>query len=149
MENLRSMFQLLSRGFGLLNEECCDNCCGQTVSQVQSHIIYEINRQHNPSMQDVANALGMDITTFSRQVKTLVDRGLVNKTPDPNDNRFNILSLTPEGQCMENDINERVNEQLNKILSHLSDFERESVIRSFKLMIDAMQKSNTCCIPSK
>jgi DNA-binding MarR family transcriptional regulator len=143
------MFQLLSRGFGLLNEECCDNCCGQTVSQVQSHIIYEINRQHNPSMQDVANALGMDITTFSRQVKTLVDRGLVNKTPDPNDNRFNILSLTPEGQFMENDINERVNEQLNKILSHLSDFERESVIRSFKLMIDAMQKSNTCCIPSK
>jgi DNA-binding MarR family transcriptional regulator len=143
------MFQLLSRGFGLLNEECCDNCCGQTVSQVQSHIIYEINRQHNPSMQDVANALGMDITTFSRQVKTLVDRGLVNKTPDPNDNRFNILSLTPEGQLMENDINERVNEQLNKILSHLSDFERESVIRSFKLMIDAMQKSNTCCIPSK
>ncbi|WP_127529361.1 MarR family winged helix-turn-helix transcriptional regulator [Paenibacillus kobensis] len=149
MENVRNMFQLLSRNFGLLNEQCCDNCCGQDISLVQSHILYEINRQHHPSMQEIAGALGMDITTFSRQVKTLVDKGLVKKTPHPADNRINILSLTPEGLGIENNINVTVNAQLNGVLSTMSEFERETVIRSIKLLNDSMQKSASCCIPPK
>ncbi|MFC4103429.1 MarR family winged helix-turn-helix transcriptional regulator [Paenibacillus xanthanilyticus] len=149
MENVRNLFQLLSRNFGLLNEQCCDNCCGQEISLVQSHILYEINRQHQPSMQEIAGALGMDITTFSRQVKTLVDKGLVKKTPHPADNRINILSLTPEGLGIENDINLTVNTQLHSVLSTMTDFERDTVIRSIKLFNDAMQKSTSCCLPPK
>lgn len=149
MENVRNLFQLLSRNFGLLNEQCCDNCCGQAISLVQCHILYEINRQHQPSMQEVASALGMDITTFSRQVKTLADKGLVKKTPHPADNRIHILSLTPEGLGIENDINLTVNNQLHSILSSMTAFERETVIRSLKLFNDAMQKSTSCCTPPK
>lgn len=149
MENVRNMFQLLSRNFGLLNEQCCDNCCGQEISLVQSHILYEINRQHNPSMQEIAGALGIDITTFSRQVKTLADKGIVKKTPHPADHRINILSLTPEGLGIENQINITVNAQLHSVLSMMSEFERETVIRSIKLFNDAMQKSALCCIPPK
>ncbi|MBB3113073.1 DNA-binding MarR family transcriptional regulator [Paenibacillus phyllosphaerae] len=150
MENVRNLFQLLSRNFGLLNEQCCDNCCGQEISPVQSHILYEINRQHQPSMQEIAGALGMDITTFSRQVKTLVDKGFVKKTPHPADNRINILSLTPEGLGIENNINLTVNTQLHSVLSTMTEFERETVIRSIKLFNDAMQKStSSCCTPPK
>jgi Transcriptional regulators len=149
MENVRNMFQLLSRNFGLLNEQCCDNCCGQDISLVQSHILYEINRQHHPSMQEIAGALGMDITTFSRQIKTLVDKGLVKKTPHPTDNRINILSLTLEGLGIENSINLTVNAQLNGVLSTMSEFEKETVIRSIKLLNDAMQNTASCCIPPR
>ncbi|ANE48418.1 MarR family transcriptional regulator [Paenibacillus swuensis] len=146
MENVRNIFQILSRNFGLLNEQCCDTCCGQEISIVQSHILYEVNRQHNPSMQEIAGALGIDITTFSRQVKTLVDKSLVKKTPHPDDNRINILSLTPEGLEMENNINFTVNAQLQGVLSKLSEFEKETVIRSIKLLNEAMKQ---CCVPSK
>ncbi|MCM3629999.1 MarR family winged helix-turn-helix transcriptional regulator [Paenibacillus glycanilyticus] len=149
MENVRNMFQILSRNFGLLSEQCCDSCCGQEVSLVQSHILYEINRQHNPSMQDIAGALGIDITTFSRQVKTLTDKGFVKKTPHPSDQRINILSLTPEGLTVENAINLTVNTQLNSVLSTMSEFERETVLRSIQLFNDAMTKSAACCVPPK
>jgi len=149
MENVRNMFQLLSRNFGLINEQCCDNCCGQEISLVQCHILNEINRQHHPSMQEIASALGMDITTFSRQIKTLVDKGLVKKTPHPADNRINILSLTPEGLEIENSINVTVNAQLNGVFSTMSEFERETVIRSIKLLNDAMQNTAFCCIPPR
>ncbi|MDQ6418363.1 MarR family winged helix-turn-helix transcriptional regulator [Paenibacillus sp. LHD-117] len=149
MENVRNMFQILSRNFGLLNEQCCDSCCGQEVSLVQSHILYEINRQHKPSMQEIAGALGMDITTFSRQVKTLVEKDLVKKTPHPTDNRINILSLTPEGLSIENSINLTVNAQLNGVLSRMSEFERETVLRSIQLFNDAMLQSGSCCVPPK
>jgi DNA-binding MarR family transcriptional regulator len=149
MENLRTTFQLLSRRFGLLSENCCDNCCGQDISLVQSHIIYEIRRQHNPSMQDVANALAIDITTFSRQIKTLVEKGLVKKTPDPSDNRIHILSLTAVGESMDKQIDGEVNGYLEQILGQFSDFERQSVINSMNLLEKAMQKSDICCIPFK
>ncbi|GBG07174.1 MarR family transcriptional regulator [Paenibacillus agaridevorans] len=149
MENVRNMFQILSRNFGLLNEQCCESCCGQEVSLVQSHILYEINRQHKPSMQEIASALGMDITTFSRQVKTLVEKDLVKKTPHPADNRVNILSLTPEGLHIENSINLTVNTQLNDVLSQLSEFERETVLRSIQLFNDTLIQSGSCCAPPK
>ncbi|PLR78707.1 MarR family transcriptional regulator [Bacillus sp. V3-13] len=147
--NLRSVFQMVVRRFGFLNERCCESCCGEDVSLVQSHIIYEISRQNEPSMQDVAGELGLDITTFSRQVKALVAQGLVKKTPHPLDNRVNILSLTPEGKRIEENINQEMNNYLNQILSHLSEYERESVIRSMTLLDEAMRKSENYCCPPK
>lgn len=147
--NLRSLFQLVVRRFGFLNEQCCENCCGEEISLLQSHILYEIKRQNDPSMQEVAGALGIDITTFSRQIKTLVDREIVKKTPHPNDNRVNILSLTEKGETMEINIDQEMNHYLSQILSHLSEYERESVIRSVKLLNDAMKKSESYCCPPK
>ncbi|WP_029192528.1 MarR family winged helix-turn-helix transcriptional regulator [Paenibacillus harenae] len=145
--NLRAMFLVLARRFGFLSELCCENCCGQEISLVQSHILFEIKNQHNPSIQDVANALGADITTFSRQVKALAEKGLVKKTPHQDDNRVQILSLTPEGEAVNLGIDIQVNQNLYDVLSHLSDFERDSVIRSIGLLNDAMLKSKSCCTP--
>ncbi|MHA6484571.1 MarR family winged helix-turn-helix transcriptional regulator [Paenibacillus sp. strain BS8-2] len=149
MDNVRNMFQILSRNFGLLNEQCCENSCGQEVSLVQSHILYEINRQHRPSMQEISGALGMDITTFSRQIKTLVEKGFVRKTPDSVDSRINILALTPEGLSIENNINQTVNAQLNGVLSTLTEFEKETVLRSIQLFNHAMKDVGSCCVPPK
>lgn len=146
--NLRGLMQMIVRRFGFLNERCCEDCCGDDISLVQSHILYEISRQTSPSMQDVANALGMDITTFSRQVKTLVERDLVKKTPHPNDNRVNLLSLTAKGTATEQNINNEMNNYLNSILFNLSDFERNTVIQSLYLLEETMSKSeNKCCSP--
>lgn len=147
--NIRNVFQLIVRRFGFLNEQCCEDCCGNDISLIQSHILYEISRQNQPSMQEVAGALGMDITTFSRQVKTLVERDLVKKTPHPNDNRVNLLSLTSKGIKTEQKINDEMNKYLKQILSHLTDFERETVIRSMGLLDDALKKSLTNCCPPR
>jgi DNA-binding MarR family transcriptional regulator len=147
--NLRRLLQTIVRRFGFLNERCCEDCCGDDISLVQSHILHEISSQSSPSMQDVANALGMDITTFSRQAKTLVERDLVKKTPHPNDNRVNLLSLTAKGMATEQNINNEINKYLNSILSNLSDFERDTVIRSLLLLEETMRKSESKCCPPK
>ncbi|MCS0543343.1 MarR family winged helix-turn-helix transcriptional regulator, partial [Aeromonas veronii] len=67
----------------------------------------------------------------------------------PNDNRINILSLTEKGETMEINIDREMNHYLSQILSHLSEYERESVIRSVKLLNDAMKKSESYCCPPK
>ena len=98
METIREKLQIFVRRFGLLNAASCDDCCGEQVSMVQSHILFEVRRMENPSMQRVADVLGMDVTTFSRQVKTLEVKGLVCKGISPGDRRVNILGLTAAGE---------------------------------------------------
>lgn len=144
MENIRALFQTMTRRFGFLNKNCC-TAGGCDISLIQSHILYEIDHQHKPSIQQVADALGTDITTFSRQVQSLIKMNLVKKTPDPDDRRVYILSLTTEGKYVATTIDQQMNGYLNEVFSHMNDFEKETVIRSIKLLNAAMAKSSSCC----
>lgn len=146
MENKRELFHVLTRRFGLLNKNCC-SIGAADISTIQSHILYEIDKQHEPSMQQIAETLAMDITTFSRQIQTLVKMELVKKTPSSQDRRISILSLTTQGKFMATAIDETMNNYLDEVFSHMNEFERETVIRSIKLLNDAMAKSSVCCTP--
>ena len=145
MENIRELLQVFVRRFGLLNASCAEGCCGEEVSLVQSHLLFEIKRRENASMQEVAESLGMDITTFSRQIKNLERKGLVRKDLDPADRRINLLSLTPEGERVENNIDRQMERYLAQIFGQMTDFERETVSRSIRLLNSALAKTGTCC----
>lgn len=146
MEYVRELFQVMTRRFGLLNKNCCQ--IGETeISLVQSHILYEILRNDKPSMQQVADTLGLDITTFSRQIQTLVKMELVKKTPLPDDRRVSQLTLTAQGKYVAAKIDAEMNQYLNEVFSNMSEFEREMVIKSVKLLNEAMSKSTVCCRP--
>ncbi|ALC85585.1 MULTISPECIES: MarR family winged helix-turn-helix transcriptional regulator [unclassified Bacillus (in: firmicutes)] len=146
MENKRELFQLLTRRFGLLNKNCC-SIGAVEISSVQSHILYEIDKQTSPSMQQIAETIAMDITTFSRQIQTLIKMELVKKTPSSTDKRVYILSLTVQGKFVATTIDESMNAYLEEVFSHMNEFERETVIRSIKLLNQAMSKSSVCCTP--
>ncbi|GGJ66675.1 DNA-binding MarR family transcriptional regulator [Anoxybacillus voinovskiensis] len=146
MENVRELFHTMTKRLGLLDRNCC-TVGGMELSLVQSHILYEIDRMNEPSMQQVADAIAMDITTFSRQIQTLMKMNLVKKTPYPQDRRVYILSLTPEGKYVTAKIDAEVNEYLAEVFSHMSEFERETVLRSIRLLNECMAKSTVCCKP--
>ncbi len=107
MQSVRQVIQTLERRFGLLDASCCVECCGRRVPMVQCHILFEIRRRGNPSMQQVAEELGMDVTTFSRQAKSLADKGLIVRQTSPDDRRVRLLGVTDEGM--------RVLEQIDRL----------------------------------
>ncbi len=148
MENLREILQITMRRFGVLDKNCCS--IGNTeISLVQSHILYEIDKRNNPSMQEIAEVIGMDITTFSRQIQSLVKMELVNKQQSMTDKRVYVLQLTTQGKAIAASIDTQMNQYLEEVLSFMSDFEKETVIRSLKLLNSSMAKSNMCCHPVK
>jgi DNA-binding MarR family transcriptional regulator len=51
-------------------------------------------------LSDLAALQGVDLSTTSRQVKPLLERGLVEKVDHPTDGRAALLSLTPAGLRM-------------------------------------------------
>ncbi|RAL21976.1 MarR family winged helix-turn-helix transcriptional regulator [Thermoflavimicrobium daqui] len=146
MENIRALFQVMTRRFGFLNKNCC-GVSGYEISLTQSHILYEIDHQHQPSIQQVAETLGIDITTFSRQVQSLVKMNLVKKTPSVEDRRVMVLSLTTEGKYVATAVDKMMNSFLDEVFSYMTDFEKETVLRSIQLLNSCMAKSKMCCNP--
>lgn len=144
MNSVRDELQLFVRRFGLLNASCCDECCGEQVSMAQGHILFEIRRAGNPSMQQVAEELGMDITTFSRQAKSLEAKGLMARRVSPGDRRVSLLGLTPAGEEVMRRIDSYMTDRIERIFSSMTSFERETVVRSLGLLNEALANP-VCC----
>jgi DNA-binding MarR family transcriptional regulator len=141
MESIRENLRLFVRRFGLLNASCCEFCCGEQVSLVQCHILHEIGRMDTPPMQRVADELGMDITTFSRQVKTLEKKGLILRRMSSNDRRVSLLGLTGPGMDVTEKIDRYMTAKIEQIFSFMTPFERETVTRSLGLLNETLAKA--------
>lgn len=141
MVSVRNDLQVIVRRLGLLQASCCATCCGEEVSLTQSHILFEIRRMGNPSMQSVAEELGVDITTFSRQAKSLERQGLITRRVSPGDRRVNLLALTENGAAVIERIDLHMSEQLQSVFSYMTPFERECVSRSLCLLASAVQRN--------
>jgi DNA-binding MarR family transcriptional regulator len=63
----------------------------------QFSLLMSLNRPEPPAMKEVSTLLAMDRTTLTAALKPLERRELVTITPDPDDKRSRLLSLTPAG----------------------------------------------------
>ncbi|GCF86115.1 MarR family winged helix-turn-helix transcriptional regulator [Geobacter sp. SVR] len=141
MESMQEQLQIFVRRFGLLNATCCDECCGQQLSMAQSHILSEVRRVGSPAMQRVADELGLDITTFSRQVKGLEQKGLIVRRVSSGDRRVSLLSLTQAGEDVLVRIDSYLEKKIEALFAALTPFERETVTRSLGLLNEALTSS--------
>lgn len=144
-KNLHDILHVTVRRFGLLNKNCCCECCD--INAINSHLLYEIYNKEHSSMQEIANSIGTDITTFSRQIQNLIKEGLIEKKQSENDKRIYLLSLTENGKKAIGTYSKQMNHHLESIFSNLNEFERETVIRSLELLNKAMSESSVCCKP--
>ena len=141
MKSVQEQLQIFTRRFGLLNASCCDDCCGERISMTQSHILFEVRRVTSPSMQQVAEELGVDVTTFSRQAKALEAGGLITRRMSPDDRRVTLLGLTDEGVRMLEKIDLYMATRLERIFGCMTPFERDTVARSLALLSEAVIKA--------
>lgn len=90
-------------------------------------------------MQEVAEKVGMDITTFSRQIATLVKKELVIRKPYEGDRRIHLLSLTEKGEVTVESINVVISAQLESAFTSMNDFEREVVLKSMHVLNERLE----------
>jgi len=72
---------------------------------------------------DMADLLVMDKSQTSRVIKSLLKKGLIENTPDPDDGRAISLKPTVKAQTLYADVFEEVMRSNERILSPLSDEE--------------------------
>ncbi|WP_082053787.1 MarR family winged helix-turn-helix transcriptional regulator [Gordoniibacillus kamchatkensis] len=142
--DVREVLQLLVRRFGLLQKDGAQ-CCG--VSVVQSHIIYELYKRPDISLNELSELLSIDTSTLSRQVQQLVESELVQRQADPKDRRYVVLSLTDKGQEQHKEIAKTMEDYVNGIFQNVPQDKKAQVLESLQILGDAMSQSPHCCTP--
>lgn len=74
---------------------------------------------------ELADIERVSAPSMSRTVAAIVDRGLVERTPDPSDRRQVILSLTPEGRRLLKEIRRRRDQWMTVRVKALPPEEQE------------------------
>ncbi|MDF2260098.1 MarR family transcriptional regulator [Streptomyces ferralitis] len=78
---------------------------------------------------DLAAEAFLDLSTVSRQVRSLVERGLVERRPDPEDRRGYLLTATDAGHETYLEFRRQRDAELGRLLTDWSPEDRYQIIR--------------------
>ena len=129
--------------FSLASSQCC---CG--VSLAQCHAILEMGELGESTINDLARSLGLDKSTVSRSVDSLVRLGLANRETRSGNRRSVIVSLTARGREICEQINALNDNYFERVFQAMPAGKHAAVIDAFKLLTSSMSLCNTgpsCC----
>jgi len=90
------------------------------------------------TMTELAALLGLEISTVSRRVKALEDRGLVEREVSPTDRRAALLRLTPEGRSLFEQLSASWRDMLAEVLDGWDPFSVEVFAELFSRFAGAL-----------
>lgn len=103
-----------------------------------SHVPALFTLAHEPQrVSSLAESIHSDVSTVSRQVTHLVQVGLVEKIDDPDDGRAQLLSLTPTGRQVIDDLVARRGEWFEQILTGWSEDDATAFLAHLERFGDA------------
>ena len=89
---------------------------------------------------DLASMLGISQASLSDTVSALVKKGLVDRSPDPDDGRARQVAVTDKGHALAMQMPEAP-EALQAAILDLSEAERGALLRSLMLIIRSLQQA--------
>lgn len=115
IDNIRQFNRFYTRQIGLLNE-------GLYKSQytlAEARIIYELGEVEHALAKNLAQSLSLDAGYLSRILNKLIKVGLVLRSPNIQDKRQQLLSLSPQGHGVKTDLRHRSVEQVRGLYNNI------------------------------
>jgi DNA-binding MarR family transcriptional regulator len=143
---IRDFRQRMRRYRRMITEALEQDCADLPVSVPQCDAMLEMERLGDTTIADLSQVLRLDKSTLSRTVDSLVDLDFVARTPDASDRRYNVLSLTPEGKAVCDQINQCSDEGVRMIFDEIPEAERLAALDGFIRVVDALDgfESRSC-----
>ncbi|WP_433892051.1 MarR family winged helix-turn-helix transcriptional regulator [Streptomyces sp. CA-111067] len=88
-------------------------------------LLNRLDREGPMGVKALAEAMGIDSSTVTRQVAPLVDTGLVKRTSHPEDGRAVVLALSPRGRGRLDEVRDSRRELMAQITEDWTGQERE------------------------
>ncbi|WP_369068245.1 MarR family winged helix-turn-helix transcriptional regulator [Kineococcus terrestris] len=89
----------------------------------------------------LAERLGTDPSTTSRQTAELVRRGLLERRPDPSDGRASLLALTPAGTELVDTLRRRRNDLVARAVDGWSEEDVTTLTRLLERLSDGLDEA--------
>ncbi len=123
-ERIRAFNRQYTQAIGSLD----DRHEGLDVSLAQSRLLFTIASLRDPQVNRIADVLGLDLAYTSRVLGTLEDAELIRRTISAGDRRQRVVTLTPAGRRLLDEIERRSNQRAVALVRHLDPEERERLL---------------------
>ncbi|MFH1153106.1 MAG: MarR family transcriptional regulator [Pseudomonadota bacterium] len=142
IRQFRKTLRRFERNTQLKNDTCCSG-----VTLAQCHVILEIEEAGRATVGELAVNLGLDKSTLSRTVESLVTHGYVERAPNSSDRRIMDLTLTSLGKAKADEINRQNDAYFMSVFRQIAPDRQTEVCDGFSLLVTAMEKqpNETCC----
>ncbi len=134
----REVLRVFERELDRQNNSSC--CCGVSLSQC--HVLMELAKTDNISLNQLAQQLSVDKSAASRTVETLVAKEFVRRSIPREDRRTTMLGLTKTGTQVCRQINDGNDEYYDKALQAIPAGDLPVFLRSFEALVSRMSKMN-------
>ncbi|MEE2032425.1 MarR family winged helix-turn-helix transcriptional regulator [Rhodococcus chondri] len=94
-------------------------------------VLFLLARTGECRPSELAAEICVSQSALSRQIGELVDRGFVDRHPDPNDKRAHLVSCSPDGREILRTIQERRTERLT---AELTDWDQQQVVEALAVV---------------
>lgn len=128
IEEIRQFNRRYTRVLGVLNKKVFDT----DLTWPEGRILIEVGLNHIKNPMTLAKELKLDKSYASRTINKLVKRGILEKSSSPNDLRSVELKLTSYGQEVFDDINQRSNYLMKKVLVTLNKEQQTEFLKSIE-----------------
>lgn len=140
---LTDAIQGLVRRFSLA-ERADVACCGMTVAQAAT---LEALSDGGLRLGELGRRLGIAPSTLSRNLDRLVDRGLVDRRPDPDDRRALRAELTNAGRRAAESVHEQELEFSRAVLDALPASDASTTVGALEDLLTAIRSATRSCCP--
>jgi DNA-binding MarR family transcriptional regulator len=141
---LREYIRALVRRFALA-ERADIECCGLTVAQAAA--LEVLLREGPMRLGDLGRRLGITPSTLTRNLTRLENRGLIARSPDPDDRRASRVELTQTGRTAASEVEEQEIAFAETILEALPEDQAESVVNGLGNLLGAIRIATEDCCP--
>jgi DNA-binding MarR family transcriptional regulator len=127
------------------------SCCG--ISFTQGHLLLEIARQKTINIKNLATIMDLDQSTLSRTIDTMVKARQVERTPDPEDRRQMLITLTKKGKELADSIDTICDHHYRELFKRLPVNKQHIVVQGLELLTNAIHEAKlvpfSCCAKAK
>ncbi len=99
----------------------------ENLTLAEANALYVIGAQEPKTMKQIAQALGVAVSTPTRTIDRLVEKGLVSRTVGKEDRRKLLIELTSAGKDILSEMDEEGLTVIRKMVENLEDVEIESL----------------------
>lgn len=113
---------------GVLNKAYLDT----PFTLTDARVLFEIGSREQVSAVALARDLQLDPAYLSRILKRFKAEGLIETTPDPDDRRSQLISVTDQGHQQFQELGKRSNDQITERFNKLAAGEPRSIVAAMK-----------------
>jgi DNA-binding MarR family transcriptional regulator/GNAT superfamily N-acetyltransferase len=145
---MRRFSRFYTRRIGVLQDRFLDS----PFSLAEARVLYELTQRDRPTATEICASLDLDPGYLSRILRGFAERGLVTKTPSPEDRRQSRLALTAKGRKAYAPLERRSHDDVAAMLGVLPDGDQERVLACMgtieRLMIGGPQRQARAAQPA-